>query len=100
MKQLTILCSDTIADKVSQVLDKNIEKDGYVRLSNGYGVKCKVPVEGAYSGRCLPWEAEVFIMALPESNVSSIVSELRKYAENCEVSPCLRMMVSPLEEVY
>lgn len=100
MKQLTILCSDTIADNMSIALEKHISQDGYVRISNGYGVKCKVPVEGAYKGRCIPWEAEVFFTALPDKTVSLIVEELQQYAANCETAPCLRMIVAPVEAVY
>lgn len=100
MKQLTILCSDNIAENVSMVLEKHIEKDGYVRLTNGYGVKCRVPVEGAYTGRCIPWEAEVFFMALPDETTRLIVDELKHYAANCDIAPCLRMIVSAAEEVY
>jgi hypothetical protein len=100
MKQLTILCSDSIATPVTLALEKHIEQDGYVRISNGYGVKCKVPVEGVYSGRCIPWQAEVFITALPDETVEKIVSELKQYAAQCETSPCLRMIITPVDEIY
>jgi sulfur relay (sulfurtransferase) DsrC/TusE family protein len=99
VKQLMILCSDSIGDVVTKAVEKYIQKDGYVRITSGYGVKCKVPVQGAYMAKCVPWEAEVFIMALEDEQVQSIVSELKQYTKNCDTSPCLRMIITAVEEV-
>ena len=99
LKQLMILCSDSIGDVVTATLEKHIQKEGYVRMTNGYGVKCKVPVEGAYRGKCIPWEAEVFLTALPDETVRKIVEELKDYTKNCETESCLRMIISPVDEV-
>jgi hypothetical protein len=62
-------------------------------------VKCKVPVQGAYSAKCIPWQAEVFIMALPADTIKKIVDDLKEYTKNCDTSPCLRMIISPVDEV-
>ena len=99
-KLLTILCSDTMGDIVTRVLEKNIEKEGYVRFSSGYGVKCKVPVAGAYQSKCIPWEAEMFISPLSDDTLQKVVKELKEYTLHCETSPCLRIIVSPVLEIY
>jgi hypothetical protein len=98
-KQLMILCSDSIGDTVTKAVDKYIQKDGYVRIPSGYGVKCKVPVQGAYAAKCIPWEAEIFIMILEENEIRAIVGELKDYTKNCESSPCLKMVITAVEEV-
>lgn len=99
MKQLIIMCSESIAGQVTQVLDTVIHMEGYVRL-RGYGVKCKVPVSGTYEGKSIPWSAEVFIMALPEDTIKIITDELKQYANRCDTAPCLRMIVTPIEEMF
>lgn len=99
MKQLIIMCSESIAGQVTQVLDSIIHMEGYVRVS-GSGVKCKVPVSGAYEGKSIPWSAEVFIMALPEDTVKIITDELKQYANRCDIAPCLRMIVTSIEELF
>ena len=99
LKQLMILCSDSIGDVVTATLEKHIQKEGYVRMTNGYGVKCKVPVQGAYPAKCIPWQAEVFIMVLPEETIRNVVDGLKEFTKNCETSPCLRMIISPVDEV-
>jgi hypothetical protein len=96
MKQLTILCSSDLADKVRNALN-NAGVHGFLQLPNAVGNE---PGAAAEHGRVPRWEAEMFVAPVPADIVDQVVARLRSYAEKCEVEPCMRILVSSLDAVY
>ena len=96
MKQLTILCSADLSDKVQETLVL-AGVEGFLKVPHAVGTK---PGAAAEHGRYPHWEAEMFLAPVEERVLVSVVSRLRKYAGACEVEPCLRILVSSLEAVY
>lgn len=96
MKQLTIYCSEELTHEVSQVLHRN-EVEGYMHLPGIYGNKLKA--KGSFE-KDLAWPANVFIVFPSEEQLTGIVNELQEYVNRCDVEPCLRMVVAPVEQLY
>lgn len=96
MKQLTILCSSDEAEHVRDVL---IEAgvDGFMELPHSV---CTMPGAAAEHGRFPRFEAEIILVPADDDAAKRIVDELRRYIEGCEVEPCLRVLVAPLEASY
>ena len=51
-------------------------------------------------GRTPEWRAEMIIASAPSDVTRKVVDELKGYADKCDVEPCLRILVSSLDEVY
>ncbi|NIV94901.1 hypothetical protein GWN42_19440 [candidate division KSB1 bacterium] len=96
MKQLTIFCSEELTGEVSQVLHK-YEVEGFIHMPGLYGNKLKP--KGSFE-KDLTWQASAFVIFPDETKLSSIIQELSDYANKCEVRPCLRMVVVPVEQMY
>jgi hypothetical protein len=96
VKQVTILCSSDLAAQVQDALVR-AGVEGFLHIPRAVGVK---PGAAAPRGRWPRWEAEMFIVPAPEEVVPSIVEPLRTYAGQCDVAPCLRILVSSLDAVY
>ncbi len=96
MKQITILCSSDLASQVQEALVRG-GVEGFLRLPNAVGVK---PGAAARRGQWPRWEAEMFVAPVPDEAVRRIVEPLEALAGQCEVEPCLRILVAPLEAVY
>ena len=97
MKQLTVYCSLDIENEVITILDR-IGVDGFMRIGGGTGNKFlprgQVP-------RTMTWEASVFVVpSAPDEAVSSVVRHLEEYAGKCDIEPCLRFVVTPVEDAY
>jgi hypothetical protein len=91
MKQLTVLCSRDLEDRVVTALD-NAGVEGYARHGDVSGNKFmpqgQVP-------RTMTWEAVSFMVpAATDQQIESITGELRRFAGSCEIQPCLRMVVT------
>ncbi len=96
MKQLTIYCSEELVGKVSQVLHK-YEVEGFMHIPGIYGNKLKP--RGSYE-KDLTWPASAFVVFPEESTLEDILQELQEFADKCDVRPCLRMVVLPVERIY
>ena len=96
MKQLTILCSADLADKVRDTLTAE-KVHGFLQLPNAVGNE---PGAAAVHGRVPRWEAEMFVAPVEADAVNGVVERLRDYAGKCDVEPCLRILVSSLDAVY
>lgn len=96
MKQLTILCSSDLSDAVRDALVA-AGAEGFLQIPGAVGNK---PGAAAEHGRYPRWEAEMFLAPAPEEVVKKVVAQLKHLGENCEVEPCLRILVSTLEAVY
>jgi len=97
MKQLTILCSDEIRERIIHTLDR-AASEGYAEVGQVSGNRPKDP--RYLDSRGMSWPAAMFIMVADEARVRQIVDELRTYAGQCDVQPCLRVMVVDLVEYY
>jgi hypothetical protein len=96
MKQLTIMCSSDLADKVQAAL-VSASVEGFLQVPNVVGNR---PAAAAEHGRVPHWEAEMFIAAIEDDAVEPLVALLRGHADKCEVDPCLRVLVKSLDAVY
>jgi hypothetical protein len=96
MKQLTILCSSDLADKVRDALT-SAGIHGFLEIPDAVGNE---PAAAATHGRVPRWEAEMFVAPVAAADVDGVVGRLRDYAGRCEVKPCLRILVSSLDAVY
>jgi len=96
MKQLTIYCSHELTDEVNRVLHR-FEVEGFINMSGLTGNKLKP--RGSYE-KDLAWSAAAFVVFAEADRLKSITTALKDYADRCEVEPCLRMVVVPIEEIY
>lgn len=96
MKQITILCSSDLAPQVQEALVRG-GVEGFLHVPNAVGVK---PGAAAPRGQWPRWDAEMFVAPVPDEAVPKIVQPLEALASQCEVAPCLRILVAPLEAVY
>jgi hypothetical protein len=97
MKQLTILCSEEIREKIIRTLNR-FDTEGYAEVGRVTGNRPKDP--RYLDSRDMTWPAAMFVMVADEGKVRQIVDELRAYAGQCDVQPCLRVMVVDLAEYY
>ena len=96
MTQLTLFFSADLLETVRQVLIR-AGIDGFLRVPNARGSKPQAAWE---HGRTPEWRAEMIIAVAEPDVTERIVTELKDYANRCEVEPCLRILVSSLDAVY
>lgn len=96
MKQLTIFCSRDEESRVITALDRaGIE--AYLRVGAATGNKF---LEPGKIPRTMTWEAVMMVVpGAPEEKIRVVRGELGEYTRSCEIEPCLRMVVSPVDEV-
>ena len=94
-KQLTIFCSSEIAGMVTGVLSSSGIK-GFMHL-RGMGTNV---IKKTALTHDLTWPADVFIVPAEEKAVRHIVEKLKSYAGKCEIEPCLKLIVSSVDEMY
>ena len=94
IKQLMIFCSSDIANVVSKELSAS-GIQGYMRLA-GHGTN--VEKKTAFS-HDLTWPADVFIIPADETKIRRIMSGLKAYAGKCDMEPCLKMILSSVDEL-
>jgi len=95
MKQLTILCSFDLNDTVRDALVA-AGIDGFVEIPKAVGFK---PGARADFGRTPHWEATVFIAPAEDDAARAAAERLARYAGSCEHEPCLRVLVTALEQL-
>ncbi len=96
MKQLTIFCSADLSAKVKEALVKS-GAEGFLNVPTASGMK---PDAAAPHGRIPRWPAELFLAPVQDEEAKRVVAALESYTGECQVEPCLRIMVSSLEAVY
>jgi hypothetical protein len=97
MKQLTIYCSHDLEERVVTALDE-AGVEGFVRLGHATANRFRGPGEVP---RALTWEATMFLVpGVPEERADAVVRELSGYAGACDIAPCLRIVVSPVEAMH
>ena len=96
MKQLTVLCSADLSDRVYATLIR-AGVEGFIKIPHAVG---HLPGAAAVHGRFPHWEAEVFLASVEPQTLDGVVGELREFIGSCEVTPCIRILVAPLEAVY
>jgi len=96
VKQLTILCSSDLSNAVRDAL-VDAGAEGFLQIPGAVGTK---PGAAAEHGRYPRWEAEMFLAPAPDEVVQKAVARLRHLTADCEVEPCLRILVSSLEALY
>jgi hypothetical protein len=95
MRQLTLYCSRDLEDRVISALDR-AGVHGFLRVGDATGNKFLPQGEVP---RTMTWEASLIVVpVVPSEKVDQIVKELREYAGSCEIDPCLRLTVSPVDE--
>jgi hypothetical protein len=95
MKQLTIICSSEIAKSVERTLSASGVR-GFFHMQ---GTGTHVEKKGPYS-HDLTWPADTFIVPAEEDKVKTIITKLYSFVGKCDIEPCLRMIVTPIEEFY
>ena len=94
MKQITIFLSADLEEQMITALE-SAGAEGFFRLEGGLGNRFLEP--GAVP-RLVSWEAVVIIVPEASEEVAeSLVEAARKFKGSCEVEPCLRLTVSPVE---
>jgi hypothetical protein len=96
VKQLTILCSSDLSDAVRDAL-VDAGAEGFLQVPGAVGSK---PGAAAEHGRYPRWKAEMFLAPASAEVVEKAVARLKHLSDNCEVEPCLRVLVSTLDAVY
>ena len=96
MKQMTIFCSSDLSGKVRDALVA-ARVEGFLQIPDAVGNK---PGAAAEHGRVPHWEAEMYVAPMEDEAVQRVLALLRDYVDKCDVEPCLRILVSPLDAVY
>jgi hypothetical protein len=96
MKQLTIYFTEELTGQVNQALH-HAQIEEYVHMPGLYGNKLKV--KGSFE-KDLTYPASAFVIYAAAETVEQIVAELKDYANQCGVKPCLRMAVVTTEQVF
>jgi hypothetical protein len=96
MRELTIYCTEELRNQVDQILHR-CQVDDYIHMPGLYGNKLKV--KGSFE-KDLTYPASAFLVYATKEKTEQVVTELKAYANQCSVKPCLRMAVSVPEQVF
>jgi len=97
VKQLTIYCSRDLENHVVNALD-HARLEGFLRIGGASGSKFCDPGDVP---RTMDWEATIFLVpCAQETQVQNVVAELAEYAKSCDTYPCLRIVVTAVEQVH
>jgi hypothetical protein len=97
VKQLTVFCNRDEEQHVVTALDQ-AGIPSYLRVGDATGHRFLDP---GRVPRDMTWEATMFVVpAASEERIGAAVKGLRSHAGECEVEPCMRIVVSPVDEVY
>jgi len=95
IKQLTIFCSSELAEMVTGTLSAS-GIQGYMHLP---GQGTNVVKKTAFT-HDLTWPAEVYIVPAEETALRKIIDHLKNYASKCSIEPCLKLILSPVDEIH
>jgi hypothetical protein len=96
MNQLSIYCSRDLTERVIATLDR-AGVTGFLQVREATGNRFQ---EAGQLPRTLTWEATLIVVPVVEENrITGIVQELEKYANQCDIRPCLHVVVSPVVQV-
>ena len=90
-----IFCSSEISGMVVSILT-NAGVKGFMHLQ---GTGTNVIQKTAFS-HDLTWPADVFIVPAEETALRGVVDKLKSYAGKCEIDPCLKLILSTIDEMY
>jgi len=97
MKQLSVYASEDLEDRVVAAFD-HAGVDAYMKIGDATGVRFSAPGQ---LPRTMTWGATLFVVpAADRASIDRVVGELKQYAGTCEVEPCLRIVVSAVEELH
>lgn len=97
MKQLTIFCNRDEEEHVVAALD-HAGIPSFLRVGDATGHRFLDPGQ---IPRDMTWEATMFVVpAVAQEQLNAAVKELRAYAADCEIEPCMRIVISPVDEVF
>ena len=96
MKQVTVLCSSDLSEAVNDAFVR-AGFEGFVNIPRAVGHK---PGAAGEYGRYPHWEAEVFVGPATDEATDRLVASLKEFANRCDVEPCLRILIAPLDAVY
>ena len=97
MKQLTVYCSRDLEERVVNALD-HAGAEGFFPIGGSSGSKFLQP---GVLPRTTSWDAIAFIVpAIDASDAQKIVDELEAFANACDYQPCLRIVLSAVEQVW
>ena len=97
MRQLSVYVSADLETPVVQSFDRaGIE--GYLRIGGATGTRF---AEAGRLPRTVTWEATLFLVPVAaETQVRRVVEDLERLAGECDVEPCLRIVVADITEVH
>ena len=94
MKQLSIVFSDDIEERITRALDE-AGVEGFIRIAGASGNKFTEP---GIVPRTLTWPATMFLVpGVADEQAKGLVARLERYAASCTTDPCLRVIVSSVE---
>jgi hypothetical protein len=97
MKQLTVYCSRDLEDRVIAALD-HAGAEGFFRVGGSSGSKF---LPAGELPRTTSWDAVAFTVPAIEADAAmKVVDELETFADACEIQPCLRIVLIPIEQVW
>jgi len=95
MKQVIIICNS----EVTGTVEKTLSGAGIRGFAHLEGTGTNVVEKGPYS-QDLTWPADVFIVPTEDALARKIVDELKGFAGQCREEPCLKVIVTGIEEFY
>jgi hypothetical protein len=97
MKQLSVFVSRDLESRVEHAFD-HAGIDTYLRIGDATGVRFTA---AGQLPRTTTWDAALFVIpAADEGAIRTVMDELRQFAGTCEFEPCLRMVVTSVDEVH
>ncbi len=95
IKQLTIICSAELSEVVGKVLTKS-GAPGFARF-DGTGTNI---LEKSSLYRDLTWPSCVYIVPAEEEKLRWIIDKLKAHAGKCSAEPCMKLILTAVEEFY
>ena len=95
MKLLMIMCADRIAEEVRSTLDDLIGDGCYAEIPQIF--TC-ADGQKRRSSRAFPGGGHMFFVPDEEETIRQVREQLIKYKDQCDMKPCLKMLVLAVED--
>ena len=95
IKQLTIICNT----EISGMVRKTLSRSGIQGFAHMQGAGTHVEKKSAWAND-LTWPADLFIIPAEEELLRGIIKRLKDYSGKCEIQPCLKLILSSVEEFH